>query len=215
MRILSPVLRGSAVVVLAVLVPAAPRARAQEATSLALVAGQLQRLQGELAALRLAVAGHDERLAAVQRDVKAAAADTADLKERAARLAGQPVLAAVFLASPPAASDSLGVAKTMVFAPRLQLESVRRHDTLFLKLRRIEPDAVKLVAELELAGSESTLNLPIDLSGGLYALDWSTSEGFTFTLSLRDGASDQSAASVQARPLQNEGRFLFVGARLE
>jgi hypothetical protein len=203
------------VAVLALLLPAAPQARAQEATSLALVFGQLQRLQGEVAALRLAVAGHDERLAAVQRDVKAAAAETADLKDHAVRLSAQPVLAAAFLASPPAGSDSLGVAKAMVFAPRLQLESLRRHDTLFLKLRRIEPGTVKLVAEFELAGSETTVDLPIDHSGALYALEWSTGEGFTFTLSLRDGASEQSAASVQARPLQNEGRFLFVGARLD
>ena len=204
-----------AAVVAAVTLAPARAARAQESTGLAACAALSHEVGGlrvEVAALGRALKERDDAREGFQRDAKA---ELGALKERVAALAGQPLLAAAFLASPPPSSDSLGVAKTPVFAPRLNVDAVRRHDTLFLELRRIEPGAVKLVAELELPGSESALDLPVDLNGALYVLEWSTAEGFNYTLTLRDGASDQTAASVQVRPLQNQGRFLYVASRLE
>lgn len=213
----SPRPRVAALVAAALAVTLAParEARAQESAggaACAALAGEMGGLRFELAALGRALKERDDASEGFQRDAKA---DLGALKERVAALAGQPLLAAAFLASPPPSSDSLGVAKTPVFAPRLNVDAVRRHDTLFLKLRRIEPGAVKLVAELELSGSEPALDLPVDQNGALYVLEWSTSEGFNYTLTLRDGASDQTAASVQVRPLQNQGRFLYVASRLE
>lgn len=189
-------------------------ARAQESAGAVCtaLAREVGGLRLELAALQLALKRRDDALEDWQRDTRT---DLGALKERVATFAAQPLLSAAFLTSPPPSSDSLGVAKAPVFAPRLTVDSVRRHDTLFVKLRRIEPAGVKLVAELELAGSEPTLELPVDQNGALYVLEWSTSEGFNYTLALRDGAADQTAASVQVRPLQNQGRFLYVASRLE
>lgn len=191
----------------------APTARAQEGS--AALALEMGRLHNEIFGLGLLLKQREDAIAALRHDVKALGEDLDVLKERAGAQAALPVLAAAFLASPPPASDSLGVAKAPVFAPRLHVDAVRRHDTLFLKLRRIDPTAVKLVAELELPGSEAVLDLPIDRNGALYVLEWSTSEGFSYTLALRDGAGEQTAASVQVRPLLNQGRFLFVASRLD
>ncbi len=175
----------------------------------------LRRLRGELHTLSAALEQRDKTLTAMQAELAKAGADLAAMRANLSELAALPVTATAFLVSPPHGADALGVAKAMLFEPRLQLESARRHDTLFVKLRRIEPGVVELLAELELGASDSQLTLPIDRNGALYAVEWSTEEGFTFALSLQDGASEQTAASVQVRPLQNRGRFLFVGARLE
>lgn len=175
----------------------------------------LRRLRGELHTLSAALEQRDKTLSAMQAELAKAGADLAAMRANLRELAALPVTANAFLVSPPQGADALGVAKAMLFEPRLQLESARRHDTLFVKLRRIEPDTIVLLADLELGASDSLLTLPIDRNGALYAVEWSTEEGFTFTLSLQDGASEQTAASVQVRPLLNRGRFLFVGARLE
>ncbi len=175
----------------------------------------LRRLRGELHTLSAALEQRDKTLATMQAELAKAGADLTAMRANLRELTALPVTANAFLVSPPHGADVLGVAKTMLFEPRLQLESARRHDTLFVKLRRIEPGVVELLAELELGASDSLLTLPIDRNGALYAVEWSTEEGFTFTLSLQDGASEQTAASVQVRPLLNRGRFLFVGARLE
>lgn len=188
----------------------APPAASQEVCGA--LAREVSGLRLEVVALELALKKRDDLFEDYQRGVKS---DMGVLKERVTTLAGQPVLATAFLTSPPPSSDSLGVAKTPVFSPRLTVDSIRRHDTLFLKLRRIEPATVKLVAELELSASEPTLELPVDQNGALYVLEWTTTEGFNYTLALRDGASDQTAASVQVRPLLNQGRFLYVASRLE
>ncbi len=176
---------------------------------------ELRRLRGELIALNVALAQHNATLLTLQRDVKRVGEDLATVKEIVGALSTLPVVANSFLVSPPPGADALGVAKAVLFEPRLQLESARRHDTLFVTLRRIEPADVKLIAQLELGASETGLDLPIDRNGALYAVEWSTEEGFSFTLSLQDGASEQIATSVQVRPLQNRGRFLFVGSRLQ
>jgi hypothetical protein len=59
------------------------------------------------------------------------------------------------------------------------------------------------------------VDLPIDQSGALYVVEWSTAEGHVYTLLLRDGASGQPAASVPVRDKQSEGRFVFVGYRVD
>ena len=124
-------------------------------------------------------------------------------------------IAAPFLSGPPPSSDSAGVARVAVFAPRVEVDSQRRHDTVFLRLRRIEAHAVELVAELSLSQDAVAIELPLDKSGSLYVAEWSTSEGHSYTLQLKDGASGQLAASAQVKPLQAQGRLIFVGYRLE
>jgi hypothetical protein len=179
------------------------------------LAWQMQQLRGELALHAQGQRQRDETLDKLQREAKTLSDALHTTTERLAQIEGLATLSGLFLSAPPAASDVNGVAKALVFAPRLEVDTTRRHDTLFLKLRRIDPQAVKTVATLELSASESSLSLPIDRNGALYLLEWSTSEGFSFSLVLRDGASDQPAATVQVKPQQNEGRFLFVAARLD
>jgi hypothetical protein len=58
-------------------------------------------------------------------------------------------------------------------------------------------------------------DLPIDQNGALYLVEWSTTDGQSYNLVLRDGASGQPAATVPVKPLQNQGRFVFVGYRVE
>ena len=55
----------------------------------------------------------------------------------------------------------------------------------------------------------------LDDSGALYVVDWETSEGHVYNLVLRDGASEQPAASVRVHEYQGRGRFAFVGYRVE
>jgi hypothetical protein len=170
---------------------------------------EVMRLQTELATLRDSQKVRDEFLATVRQELVGVRDDVRDLRERP-----QPV-AAPFLAGPPASSDKLGVAKGAVFAPRVEVDSFLRHDTVVLKLRRVEASAVRPVAEVELAPDENGVDLPIDQSGALYLVEWSTSEGHVYNLVLRDGASGQPAASVPVKEKQSEGRFVLVGYRVE
>jgi hypothetical protein len=124
-------------------------------------------------------------------------------------------VAAAYLAAPPLPSDRLGAAKTAVFAPRVEVESFLRHDTVLIKLKRVEASAIRTVAELELTPDLSGIDLPLDESGALYVVDWSTSEGHFFNLVLRDGASGLLAASCPVKEKQSEGRFALVGYRVE
>ncbi len=170
---------------------------------------EVMRLQTELALLRDTQKVRDEFLATVRQELVGVRDDVREMRERP-----QPV-AAPFLAGPPAGSDKLGVARGAVFAPRIEVDSFLRHDTVVLKLRRVEASAVRPVAEVELAPDENGVDLPIDQSGALYLVEWSTSEGHVYNLVLRDGASGQPAASVPVKEKQNEGRFVLVGYRVE
>jgi len=170
---------------------------------------EVTRLQAELALLKDSQKVRDELLEKVGQELVGVREDVRDLRERP-----QPV-AAPFLAGPPASSDRLGVAKGAVFAPRVEVESFLRHDTVALKLRRVEASAVRTVAEVELTPDASGVDLPIDQSGALYIVEWSTSEGHVYNLVLRDGASGQPAASVPVKEKQNEGRFVLVAYRVE
>ena len=178
----------------------------QEETALR---SEVMRLQTELALLRDTQKTRDEFLETVRHELVGVRDDVREMRERP-----QPV-AAPFLAGPPASSDKLGVARGAVFAPRIEVDSFLRHDTVVLKLRRVEASAVRPLAEVQLDPDENGVDLPIDQSGALYIVEWSTSEGHVYNLVLRDGASGQPAASVPVKEKQNEGRFVLVGYRVE
>jgi hypothetical protein len=192
----------TAIVPLALLLLAAP----QEADALR---SEVARLERQLALLHGALRERDALLDTVREALAATREDLREIKDRP-----QPV-AAPFLAAPPPSSDRLGVARTAVFAPRVEVESFLRHDTVTLKVRRVEAGAVRTVADVELTPDASGVDLPIDQSGALYVVEWSTSEGHAYNLVLRDGASGQPAASVPVKEKQSEGRFVLVGYRLE
>lgn len=172
-------------------------------------------LRAQVQHLALALAQRDETLASLQGDVRGVARDVEGLRERLGLALGSALPALPFLAAPPASSDLVGVAGTAVLQPRVEVASAARHDIVFLKLARIEAGGPRLVAERELGAADAFVELPLDLSGGLYVLSWSTAEGFDFPLVLRDGLTRRDVATVQVRPLQREGRFVFVGYRAE
>jgi hypothetical protein len=170
---------------------------------------EVGRLKGEVTVLQGAVRDRDALLGTVREELAGAREDLRELRERP-----QPV-AAPFLAAPPPSSDKLGVAKTAILAPRVEVDSFLRHDTVVLKLRRVEAGAVRTVAELELTPDASGVDLPLDQNGALYLVEWTTSEGHIYNLVLRDGASGLPAASVPVKEKQSEGRFAFVGYRVD
>ena len=171
---------------------------------------EVDRLQREVARLESAVLERDEVLDEVRDQIGAVREDVRQLREHPPR-----DLAAAFLSSPANGSDRMGVARAAVFAPRVEVDSAVRHDTVYLTVKRIEPTAVTTVAEVELTSDLDGIDLPLDDSGALYVVDWETSEGHVYKLVLRDGASDQPAASVAVHEYQGRGRFAFVGYRVE
>lgn len=187
---------------------AAPQ-RADDGALLAM--DMLRGVHAQLAALRQEVRQEQQKREEAANGMKG---DLASMREEGRRDRAT-TLAAPFLASPPASSDSLGVAKGAVFAPRIEAESPRRRDTILLKVRRIEPGAVRTVGDVEFPADAVSVDLPLDQNGALYLVEWSTSDGHTYNLVLRDGASGQPAATVPVKPLQSQGRFVFVGYRVE
>jgi hypothetical protein len=168
------------------------------------------RLRAQLIAVEGLVRVREEQLGLLVRELRQMSQDVKALK------APQPQpIAGPFLSGPPPSSDAAGISKVAVFAPRLEVDSSRRHDTVFLKLRRIESDSVALVGDTEIGQDATGTDLTLDKSGALYVLEWSTSDGHSYNLLLKDGASGQTAAMVTVKPLQAQGRFLFVGYRLE
>jgi hypothetical protein len=181
-------------------------APAQEADALRT---EVTRLRSEIGLLQGALRERDALLGTVRQELAGMRGELRELRERP-----EPV-ASPFLASPPAGSDRLGVAKGAVLAPRVEVESFRRHDTVLLKVRRVEAGAVRTVAEVELTPDAEGVELPIDQSGALYIVEWATSEGHVYNLVMRDGASGQPVASVPVKEKQNEGRFVLVGYRVD
>jgi len=170
---------------------------------------ELDRLWSKVATMETTARQRDEALDAMKENLKAVEAGVTELRSR-------PVLppSAPFAAAPPPSSDAVGVAKTVVFAPRIEVDSLKRRDLVSLRVRRLEPSGTKLIAEKEL-GNEEGVDLPIDLNGALYIVDWSTTEGQTYNLLLRDGTSGLTAATAQVRVQQSQGKFIFVGYRAE
>lgn len=188
----------------------APRPALQEAPGeSSSLRSEVGRLEGRVRTLTAEVEQRDALLASVRTELLGAREDLRELKERP-----QP-LAAPFLAAPPQGSDRLGVARSAVFAPRVEVESFRRHDTVTLRVRRVDASAVRTVGEVELTPDAPGIDLPLDQNGALYLVEWATSEGHLYNLVLRDGASGQPVASVPVREKQNEGRFVLVGYRLD
>lgn len=173
--------------------------------------GEIGRLRGRVVFLEEQLRQRDEMLAGMGKDLKALADALGDVKERL----GPAPLGGPFLDAPPPPSDTVGVAKQVVLQPRLEIDSSVRHDLVSLRLRRIETGGVRPVADLEIGSDTLGVDLPIDQNGAVYLLEWSTSEGFNYNLVLRDAATGRSAALAQVKQLQNQGRFLFVGYRLD
>jgi len=126
------------------------------------------------------------------------------------------VIATTFLTSPPPSSDTVGVARVPVFGPRLEADNSRHRDALNVRVKRVEASGLRVIGpDLEATSGQPFVALPVDQNGALYVVEWWTSEGFTYPVQIRDGASEQPVATVQVRPLQNKGRFLYVGYRLD
>jgi hypothetical protein len=170
---------------------------------------EVERLQGTVKSLETKARERDDALDAMKADLKAVEGGVIDLRSRPITPPSGP-----FMAAPPPSSDAVGVAKTVVFAPRIEVDTLKRRDLVVLKVRRVEASGVQLVGEKELA-SEEGVDLPIDQNGALYIVDWSTTEGQTYNLLLRDGTSGLTAATAQVRLQQTQGKFIFVGYRAE
>ena len=171
--------------------------------------GEVRRLRAEVSTMRIELFQRTDAFLAMKNDLGALREEVRASRERG------PSVSAPFLSGPPVPSDLLGVAKTAVFAPQVAVDSTRRHDTVTLRVKRIETGAIHKVAEVELTADAQTVDIPLDQNGALYLVEWSTSEGQVYDLILKDGASGQPAASVPVKALQAQGRFVFVGYRVE
>ena len=171
---------------------------------------EVGRLRAQLIAVEGMVRVREEQLGVLVRELREMSQDV-----KALRVPAPLPMAGPFLSGPPLASDTAGVAKVAVFAPRVEIDTARRHDSVSLRLRRIESDSVTTVGETEIGRDATFAEVALDRSGALYVLEWSTSEGHSYNLVLKDGATGLPAATAQVKPLQNEGRFLFVGYRVE
>ena len=171
---------------------------------------EMGRLRGEMSALESEKKRWEAGVSELRESMKAVTEGVDVLRDRVAT----PV-AAPFLSAPPPSSDTVGVAKVAVFAPRVEAEAQRRRDIVFLKLKRVEAGQVKLVAEVELPADQAGVDLPLDQNGALYIVEWATSDGNAFNLQLKDGTSALTAAFVLVKNLQSQGRFIFVGYRVE
>ena len=196
----------AAVVLLALAEPQNPRAEGDGTIALS----EVRALQAQVAGLHHDLRQRSEALESLKKDLSSLGDDVGALKDRATTSVAGP-----FLSGPPPSSDSVGVAKVAVFAPRLEIDAARRHDLLQVRMRRVETGAVRVIGDLDFTSDQPGVDLPLDQNGALYVVEWSTSEGHAYTLSLRDGASGQTAAVVQVKPLQSKGRFIFVGYRVE
>jgi hypothetical protein len=171
---------------------------------------ELGRVRGEVAALEGEKKRWEAGVSALRESMRAVTEGVDAMKDRATSS-----VAAPFLSAPPPSSDTVGVAKVAVFAPRLEAEAQRRRDIVFLKVKRVEAGLVRLVAEVELPADQAGVDLPVDQSGALYIVEWTTSDGNAYNLQLKDGTSALTTALVQVKNLQSQGRFIFVGYRVE
>jgi hypothetical protein len=171
---------------------------------------ELGRVRGEMAALEGEKKRWEAGVSELRESMRAVSEGVDALKDRATSS-----VAAPFLSAPPPSSDTVGVAKVAVFAPRLEAEAQRRRDIVFLKVKRVEAALVRLVAEVELPADQAGVDLPVDQSGALYIVEWTTSDGNAYNLQLKDGTSALTTALVQVKNLQSQGRFIFVGYRVE
>jgi len=204
------------VAILAALAGLLVQAEAASSAELEAVASQVRELSSQVAELKAALRQRETALEQLRGDVAPMKEDVAGLKERV----GQDV-ATTFLEGPPASTDAVGYAQVAVFSPRVMVDTARRHDVVSFRVKRVDAGAVRPIAEVVLARDDYAVELPLDRNGALYVVDWSTAEGFSYNLVLRDGAGGpddlggQPAASVQVKPYQSQGRLIFVGYRVE
>jgi hypothetical protein len=196
----------TALTLLALAGPQTPRSEGDLSAALAEIRG----LQAQVAAVHRELRERSEAVDSLKKDVVSLGDEVGALKDRMITSVAGP-----FLSGPPPSSDAVGVSKVAVFAPRLEIDAARRHDLLSIRVRRLEPGAVRVLGDVDFSSDQSGVDLPVDQNGALYVLEWSTSEGHAYSLSLRDGASGQTAAVVQVKPLQSKGRFIYVGYRVE
>ena len=162
---------------------------------------EIDRLRGEIRTLQTAVQGMGKELGR----------ELASVRDRFSLL-----VATTFLASPPASSDVVGVSRVPVFAPYIEADTQRQRDAIHFRVKRVDVSASRPVgADVDLPSGQLNVGLPVDVNGALYSVEWWTSEGYSYPIQLRDGASDVAVATVQVRPLQNRGRFLYVGYKLD
>jgi len=173
------------------------------------VLAELRGLRQQMSLLELAVRQRDTALDEMRTQLRAMGTELGDVKERSA-----PPPSGPFIGAPPLSSDAVGVAKAVVFAPRLEGDNVRRRDLVKVRVRRVETSGLRPVGEVEL-GQDGFVDLPVDQNGALYVAEWSTGDGQAFTLVLRDGATHQEVASAKVKLQQAEGFFFFVGYRLQ
>ncbi len=171
---------------------------------------KVSRLESEVSSLRDRIGEKDGVIRSMAEEAEATSRQVARLRDRLETLVAVP-----FLASPPPGSDAAGVAPHAVFAPQVEVDLAQKHDLTSFVLRRIGSVDAATVASFDLASDQDKVPVPIDLNGSLYVLEWVTSEGYTSTLVLRDGATDQAAVTVRIRPQQRSGRFIFVGYKVE
>ena len=132
----------------------------QEGAEVGAMIGEVRHLRAEVSSLRLELFQRTDALLAMKGDLGALREEVRSSRERAAAS-----VAAPFLAGPPVPSDQLGVAKTAVFAPRVEADSTRRRDTVTLRVKRIEAGAIHKVAEVELTSDAPSVDLPLDQNG--------------------------------------------------
>src|SRR5262245_46002230 len=132
---------------------------------LAPVVAEMRGLRQQVALLEVALRQREAALAEMQTQVRALSSDLAEVKDRAA-----PPPSSAFMGGPPLASDAVGVAKAVVFAPRLEGDNVRRRDLVKVRVRRVEAGGFRPVGDVEL-GQDGTVDLPVDQNGALYVAD--------------------------------------------
>jgi len=183
----------------------APQSPPPDTEASSRVLADVRGLRQQVAVLEAQLRETAQRLDRLRDDTAEVQAGVGEIKAKIQDPAAIP-----FMTAPPESSATVGVAKTVVFTPRIEADPVRRRDTVTLTVRRMESSGSRAVGETTLGG-ETSVPLPLDRSGALYVVEWSTVDGQSFDLLLRDGITGQVAATVQVRPLQSQGRFLFVG----
>jgi len=162
----------------------------------------------QMSSFQLLIRHVSERLDALHDELESVR-QAVEEKSSAAALAGP------FLANPPPSSDAFGSAGSPVFGPRVEVDGPDRHDTVAFEVKRLESEGSVALGHVELAPDQASVDLPLDRSGELYLVEWTTIDGYEFPLVLRDGASGHAAATVRVKPHQSRGFFVFVGYRLD
>lgn len=163
-------------------------------------------LRADVSRLEAQVSDKDGVIREMRDEAQATSREVAELRRELEGL-----VAAPFLAGPPPGSDTAGVAEHAVFDPCIEVDLSQRHDLISFTLKRVKMHSAPAVRSFDLVADQENVSVPLDRNGALYVAEWVTSEGYTLTLTLRDGLTGQVAATARIRPHQRAGRFIFVG----